>query len=77
MSERADALTPATPDDLCDAIAFALRYSGRKRVHDADEMMARIVAERLVDYLQRAGYVVMKRPPLGGHAGLGQGPTRP
>jgi hypothetical protein len=27
--------------------------------------MADIVAERLVRYLERAGYVVMKRPPLG------------
>jgi hypothetical protein len=33
-----DRLTPATPEDLADALGFALRYSGRKRVHDAAEM---------------------------------------
>jgi hypothetical protein len=32
--------------------------------------MADIVAKRLVRYLERAGYVVMKRPPVGGHSGI-------
>jgi hypothetical protein len=32
-------LTPAKPDDIAEAIAFALRYSGRTRVNDAGEMM--------------------------------------
>jgi hypothetical protein len=44
----AEQLTPAKPDDIAEAIAFALRYSGRKRVNDAGEIMARIVAARLV-----------------------------
>ena len=35
------------PSDLADAIAFALRFQGRKRVHNADEIMAEIVAKRL------------------------------
>jgi hypothetical protein len=42
----ADRLTPADPSDLADALAFALRYSGRKRVYDAAEIMAAIVAKR-------------------------------
>lgn len=46
MSEPAD-LTPATPDDLADALAFALRFEGRKRKHDADEFMAMMVANGL------------------------------
>ena len=40
--------------------------------------MADIVAKRLVRYLERAGYVV-KKPPLGGHSGIGrrfEGPRR-
>ena len=41
----ADRLTPASSEDLADA----LRYSGRKRTHDAGEMMAAIVAKRLVE----------------------------
>jgi hypothetical protein len=29
-------LTPADPDDLASALAFALKFEGRKRWHDAD-----------------------------------------
>jgi hypothetical protein len=35
-----DRFTPASSEDLADALAFALRYSGRKRTHDASEMLA-------------------------------------
>jgi hypothetical protein len=37
------------------------------RVHDADEAMAPITAERLVEHLERSGYIVMRTPPMGGH----------
>ena len=63
----------ADPRDLADALAYALRFQGRKRVHDADEIMAEIVARRLVEHLERAGFVVMKRSPIGGGAALGRG----
>jgi hypothetical protein len=56
-----------------DAIAFSLRFDGRKRVHNADEIMAEIVAKRLVEHLERAGFVVMKRPPSLGAATLARG----
>ncbi len=69
----ADKLTPADPSDLAAALAFALRYQGRKRVHNADEIMAEIVAKRLADHLERAGFVVMKRPADIGTAALGRG----
>jgi hypothetical protein len=59
-----------------DALAFALRYSGRKRTHDAGEMMAAIVAKRLVEHLERSGFVVMKKPPIGGGAAIGRGHDR-
>jgi hypothetical protein len=36
-------------------------------------MMAWIVAERLVGHLEQAGFVVMKRPPIGGASALGRG----
>jgi hypothetical protein len=54
MSDAAR-LTPATPEDL----AFALRYSERKRTHDVGEIMAAIVAKRLVEHLERSGSVVI------------------
>jgi hypothetical protein len=72
MSEVTDGLTPATPGDLADALAFALRFDGRRRKHDAAEMMAQIVAKRLVEHLERSGFVVLKKPPIGGSA-----PPRP
>jgi hypothetical protein len=62
MPDDADTLTPADPCDLVDAIAFALRYSGGKRVRDADEVVATIAARRIVEHLQGARFRVMKRP---------------
>jgi hypothetical protein len=69
----ADNLTPGNPRDLADAIAFSLRFEGRKRVRQADEYMAAIAAERVLRHFERAGFVVMKKPPLGGHAAIGRG----
>jgi len=45
MTGPPDKLTPADPRDLANALAFALRYQGRKRAHNADEIMAEIVAK--------------------------------
>ena len=61
-------LQPAKPEDIADALAFALRYSGRKRVHDSAEIMASIVAKRLVEHLERCGFVIMRKPPIPGSA---------
>jgi hypothetical protein len=52
----------ATVDEITAALSFALRYRGRQRVHDADDAMSRITADRLVRHLEQAGFVVMKRP---------------
>jgi len=64
-------LRPATRDELTQSLSFALRFNGRKRVHDADETMARITAKRLVEHLERSGYVVMTKPGLGQHGTAG------
>jgi hypothetical protein len=61
-------LHPATAEELAETLAFALRYDGRKRVHHADGMMARIAAESLVRHLEQSGFVVMKRAPRPGHS---------
>ncbi len=50
----------ATSDEITDALSFALRYHGRKRVNHADDIMARITADRLVQHLARSGFVLMK-----------------
>ena len=73
MPDAFEPLTPADPTDLAGALAFALRYHGRRRVHNADEIMAEIVADRPMDHLERAGLVVMKRPARVGAAALGRG----
>jgi hypothetical protein len=59
-------LRPATEAEIAESLSFALRYDGRKRVNHADEMMARITAERLVRHLRESGFVLMKLP--GGEA---------
>ena len=48
-------LHPATAAELAESLSFALRYAGRKRVHTADDVMARVTAERLVQHLERSG----------------------
>src|ERR1017187_1024007 len=48
-------LRPATRDELTQSLSFALRFNGRKRVPAADEVMARITAERLAEHLERSG----------------------
>jgi hypothetical protein len=56
-------LRRATPEEIRDALSFALRYDGRRPARTAQDAMARITAERLVEHLERSGFVVMKRPP--------------
>jgi hypothetical protein len=56
--------SPPSLENLANANAFALRFQRRKRFHNADEIMAEIVARRLVEHLERAGFVVMKKLPI-------------
>lgn len=58
----------ATPDEVAQALAYALQFSGRKRVRTADDTMAQITAERLVEHLALSGYVVMKSDPTKPHS---------
>ena len=62
MPDDARPLRPATAEEIADTLSFALRYEGRRRVHHADDAMARITAERLVRHLERSGYVLMRKP---------------
>jgi hypothetical protein len=56
-------LIPVPASELADALSYALRYrgGGRKRAHDADEYMAAIAARRLVEHLDRCGFVIVRR----------------
>ena len=69
----ADRLTLADPKDVAGALASGLRYRGRKRVYDSGEIMAWIVAERLVAHLEESGIVIIQKPPGVGAAPFGRG----
>jgi hypothetical protein len=60
-------LTPATPDDLAQALAHGLRFNGRKKFHQGDALMAQITAEHLIKHLEMSGFVVLRKPPAAGH----------
>lgn len=68
MSDTPEHLRPASLDEIASALSHALRYDGRKRVHTGDEFMARITADRLVQHLETAGFVIMKRPATKAHS---------
>lgn len=57
-----ETLRPATRDEIAQALSFGLQYDGRRRIHTADGLMARITADRLIEHLEQSGFVVMKRP---------------
>ena len=40
----------AKPEDVAASISHALLFNGRKRNHEADELMARITAKHLVEH---------------------------
>jgi hypothetical protein len=73
MTEPDPKLTIADPDDLSNSLSFALRFEGKRRYNDSDRFAADIIADRLVRHLDRCGYVVMKKPPLGGHGQIARG----
>ena len=65
MADEASPLRPTTLDEIADA--FALRFDGRRRFDKGNEIMAKITAGHLVRYLEQAGFVVMKKPPMKPH----------
>jgi hypothetical protein len=77
MPEPDDELTPARAEDLRACIAYALTSDGRLAKTQSAELMASIVAERLIARLiarlERDGFVILRRPGLGGHSALGRG----
>src|SRR3954447_20721167 len=68
MTDRAP-LAPAQHADIVQSLAYALRYNrAGKRVSDRDIMTSQDAAEHLIEALNRAGYVIMKHPPLPAHS---------
>jgi hypothetical protein len=73
MSEAPEKLIPVRRDDLIATLAFALTRDGRLARMQSAELLATIVAERIVDRLEASGYVVMQGPPAPGGAAIGRG----
>jgi hypothetical protein len=75
MTDEPAKLHPVDPDDLCQTLAYALRFNGRRKLfRQADDLMAEITADHLAKHLDRCGYVIMKKPPIGDFAHIGRGP---
>ena len=55
-------LRPATPEEIAEALSFALRFDGRKPFPQSSSLMAQITAAHLVQHLQRCGFLLMKSP---------------
>jgi hypothetical protein len=65
----------AKPEDIEQSLAFALIFNGKKRTHEADQLMAHIVAKHLVEHLRRSNFVIMRRLPQPGHSTSMQKPS--
>ena len=63
-------LLPVDQAELAAALAYGLRFDerGRPRRGAAWEMDASLLAEQLVAQLERARFVVLKRPPRPPHS---------
>ena len=68
MTDDPANLHPADADELRLAISMALQRDGRRRFRHGDDLMAKLVADHLVRYLEARNYVVMRRPPGRGHS---------
>ena len=60
--DEKNALRPVKPGEFVDALSHGLQFLGRKRVHTAADVMARVTAERLAQIVEQSGFVLMKRP---------------
>ncbi|NMJ42806.1 hypothetical protein GWK16_16290 [Roseomonas sp. JC162] len=62
-------LMPASPAEVAQSLAYALRYDERGKARAAGlELIAAIAAERLVEHLQRSGFVVLKARTAPAHS---------
>jgi len=77
MTDSSD-LRPATPEEIAEALSFALRFKGRKPFPQSNSLMAQITAAHLVEHLQRCGFRLMKisdavAPSASHHTQSGEG----
>jgi hypothetical protein len=57
-------LTAATPEEIADALSYALRYDERGKPRKGGwDFVAGLAAERLAEHLRRSGLIVMRARP--------------
>ncbi|MFC4168980.1 hypothetical protein [Teichococcus aestuarii] len=62
-------LSVASAEEVADALAYALRYDERGKPRPSGgQLVASLAAEHLVKHLERAGFLVLKRPPVPLHS---------
>jgi hypothetical protein len=62
-------LMAATPDEITEALSYALRYDARGKPRPSGgQMVASLAAERLAEHLAMAGFVLMRRRPTPPHS---------
>ncbi|HEX3982105.1 MAG TPA: hypothetical protein VHX12_00280 [Acidisoma sp.] len=58
-------LRPAEDQEVVKELAYVLRsWPGARGRRRGDDALARVTAERLVDYLHLSGFELMRRPPV-------------
>ena len=77
MPDDADKLTPADPRDVKTCLSLCLTSGSRLARHQAGEVTAKVVAERLVAELERSGFVIMRKPIPVGDGGNNPGARTP
>lgn len=65
QSEAPERFLPVDRQHLVATLSFALTHDARLAKAQAADVMAAIVAERIVDRLEAANFVVMRRPGRG------------
>lgn len=62
-------LAAATPEEVAEALSYALRYDERGKPRRGGwDFAAGLAAERLTDHLRRSGFVVMRVRPARPHS---------
>ena len=62
-------LTAATPEEIAEALSYALRYDERGKPRRGGwEFASALAAERLADHLRRSGFVIMRARPGRAHS---------
>jgi hypothetical protein len=62
-------LAAATPEEIAEALSYALRFDERGKPRRGGwDFAAGLAAERLADHLRRSGFIIMRARPTRPHS---------